>query len=87
MSALEAKLDRLIQLLKPVEVPPVRVRLVRLTIARAAPAGYRHDRAYVSGLSRGRLTRACTHLWTPHQVQAVFEEGWHVVGCCHLSGL
>jgi hypothetical protein len=19
-------------------------------------------------------TRACTHLWTPHQVQAVFEE-------------
>jgi hypothetical protein len=23
----------------------------------------------------------------PHQVQAVFEEDRHVVGCCHLSGL
>ena len=23
----------------------------------------------------------------PRQVQAVFEEDWHVVGCCHLSGL
>jgi hypothetical protein len=30
---------------------------------------------------------ACTHLWTPLQVQAVFEEDWHVVGRCHLSGL
>jgi len=20
-------------------------------------------------------------------MQAVFEEDWHVVGCCHLSGL
>jgi branched-chain amino acid transport system substrate-binding protein len=33
------------------------------------------------------LARACTHLWTPHQVQAVFEEDRHIVGCCHLSGL
>jgi hypothetical protein len=33
------------------------------------------------------MARACTHLWTPLQVQAVFEEDWHVVGCCHLSGL
>jgi hypothetical protein len=33
------------------------------------------------------MTRACTHLWTPRQMQAVFEEDWHVVGCCHLSGL
>ena len=29
----------------------------------------------------------CTHLWTPREMQAVFEEDRHVVGCCHLSGL
>jgi hypothetical protein len=37
--------------------------------------------------ARGERARACTHLWTPRQMQAVFEEEWHVVGCCHLSGL
>jgi hypothetical protein len=31
--------------------------------------------------------KACTHLWTPREMQAVFEEVGHVVGCCHLSGL
>jgi hypothetical protein len=31
--------------------------------------------------------RPCTHLWTPREMQAVFEEVRHVVGCCHLSGL
>jgi hypothetical protein len=30
---------------------------------------------------------AWTHLWTPREMQAVFEEHWRVVGCCHLSGL
>jgi hypothetical protein len=28
-----------------------------------------------------------THLWTPREMQAVFEKYRHVVGCCHLSGL
>ena len=32
-------------------------------------------------------TRACTHLWTPREMQAVFEVHWRLVGCCHLSGL
>jgi hypothetical protein len=32
-------------------------------------------------------TRARTHLWTPREMQAIFEEDRHVVGCCHLSGL
>jgi hypothetical protein len=27
------------------------------------------------------------HLWTPREMQAIFEEDRHVVGCCHLSGL
>src|SRR5215471_4782959 len=27
--------------------------------------------------------RACTHLWTPREMQAIFEEDRHVVGCCH----
>ena len=39
--------------------------------------------AVVNDLSAG----ARTHLWTPRQMQAVFEEDWRVVGCCHLSGL
>lgn len=39
--------------------------------------------------ARRRSPRAdpCSHLWTLRQMQAVFEEDWHVVGCCHLSGL
>ena len=28
-----------------------------------------------------------THLWTPLRLQAVFVRFWHLVGCCHLSGL
>src|SRR5215510_13431215 len=43
---------------------------------------------------RARPSPACAvceptsvHLWTPREMQAVFREVRHVVGCCHLSGL
>ena len=38
-------------------------------------------------LQCGESPKECTHLWTPVQVQAVFEEDWRVVGCCHLSAM
>ena len=44
------------------------------------------NHGFVARKAVGRI-RACTHLWTPREMQAIFEEDRHVVGCCHLSGL
>jgi hypothetical protein len=35
----------------------------------------------------GRVLICGRPLWTPREMQAIFEEDRHVVGCCHLSGL
>ena len=56
------------------------------------PTGYslpiaKEDFGHPMGFASARPIGARTHLWTPREMQAVFEEDRHVVGCCHLSGL
>jgi len=73
-------------------VPPLSVdwRLIQIrdqlrTVGLLRQIGNRRNVCFLMQLSKSCLT--ASHLWTPLRMQAVFWEIWHVVGCCHLSGL
>src|SRR5215813_4690507 len=51
------------------------------------PAFVRAKNPLVRRVCLPALRRRYCHLWTPREMQAVFEEVRHIVGCCHLSGL